>query len=360
MKHDFFYIFLPVGGAVAVVLFFSALFSGCYTLKQGAVMFSYLGRAVPLESLKDSEEDRLFVERIRDIRSFAMKELGLKESRNYTTYVRLDRNYLAAIVSASAQDSFKRHEWHYPVVGTMPYKGFFDAEDARREAEKLRKRNLDVWIRPVDAFSTLGWFRDPLYSFMRDYRAASLANLILHELLHSTIFITGQVQFNEELAEFVGTEGARLYIESRFGRDSAEYREILDSEADNKAYVAFIQELCAELETVYSGGGSREEKLAEKAEVLEKAKRRFDAEYESRFKSENYRAFSGMQLNNAYLELFRLYYGGGSYYRELYEFSGGDLPLFIEKAKALNKSRAAKKDPKTELEKLIKQNGVDK
>jgi predicted aminopeptidase len=195
---------------------------------------------------------------------------------------------------------------------------------------------------------------------MRDYGAASLANLIIHELLHSTIFITGQVQFNEELAEFVGTEGARLYIESRFGRDSEEYREIFDTEADSRAYVAFIQELCAELETVYSGGGSLEEKLAEKAEVLEKAKRRFDDEYESRFKSEKYRGFSGMELNNAYLELFRLYYGGGSYYQELYELSGRNLPLFIEKAKALNKSRAAKKDPKAELEKLIRQNGVDK
>ncbi|GHT80374.1 hypothetical protein FACS1894130_11490 [Spirochaetia bacterium] len=186
-------------------------------------MLGYLGRAVPLEKLgsgdnptPDEEQlNRKFVARIGDIRRFAMEELGLRETKNYTRYVKLDRDYLAAAVSAAERDAFVRYEWWFPVVGNVPYKGFFRAEDARREGEKLRKRDLDVWIRRVDAFSTLGWFRDPLYSYMRDYPVHELADLLIHELLHATVYLKGHSQFDEELAEFVGREGSRLYYRKK-------------------------------------------------------------------------------------------------------------------------------------------------
>ena len=291
----------PVLSAAALLLAACALFSGCYTLKQGSAMLGYLGRAVPLESLleaeagadngdavSEAEKNRRFVELVEDIRRFAGAELGLAMSKNYTRYVRLDRNFLAAVVSASAADSFTRHEWHYPVVGVMPYKGFFNAADARRERVKLEKKGLDVWVRGVDAFSTLGWFRDPLYSYMRDYAPHRLADLIIHEQFHATVFIKGHVQFNEELAEFVGSEGARLYMESRYGADSEAYRAMFAGKDDNRAYVDFIRELIAELETVYAGNAGREEKLREKERIINAAKERFDAEYANRFRSDNY------------------------------------------------------------------------
>jgi predicted aminopeptidase len=232
------------------------LLSGCYTLKQGTALLGYLGRAVPLEALLESEaseaeKNRHFVDLVHDIRRFAKEELGLSLGRNYTRYVKIDRDYLAAVVSACAADSFTRHEWKYPVVGSLPYKGFFKVEDARKEREKLEKKGLDVWIRGVDAFSTLGWFRDPLYSFMRDYTPDRLADLIIHESLHATVFIKGQPQFNEELAEFAGSEGARMYMESRYGTDSDEYRNMIAGEADNKRYVTFLQGLIRELNELY-------------------------------------------------------------------------------------------------------------
>jgi predicted aminopeptidase len=343
----------PVLIAVAVLLGAAALFSGCYTLEQGTTRLGYLGRAVPLESLSaDSaaEEDRRFAERVYDIRRFAMEELGLKESANYTRYVSIDRDYLAAVVSAAAKDSFARHEWWFPVVGAMPYKGFFNPDDARKERQKLEKKDLDVWVRGVDAFSTLGWFKDPLYSYMRDYPPNALADLLIHELFHATVFIKGQVQFNEELAEFVGSEGARLYMESTFGPESEEYQHMLDSEADSKVFVAFIQELIASLNTVYESAIPREEKLQKKEELIRAARERFDAEYESRFRSENYRGFSKLTINNAYLELYRLYYAEGSFFKDLYEKSGRDLPRYIAAVKTLkNKGE----DPKVQLEKAL-------
>jgi predicted aminopeptidase len=363
---------LPVIIAAVLIAAGSFLFSGCYTLKQGAVMLGYLGRAVPLESLLDgpeaadagstAEEDRLFVERIHDIRRFAMEELGLRESKNYTKYVELDRDYLAAVVSASAADSFTRHEWWFPVVGAVPYKGFFNVEDARKEAAKLRKKDLDVWIRGVDAFSTLGWFRDPLYSYMRNYPADRLANLLIHELLHATVFIKGQVQFDEELAEFVGTEGARLYIEKTFGPDSEEMRRMALAEADNAAFVDFVRGLIVELDVLYKsgagrdnpGGLSREEILERKERIIRAAQERFAAEYGTLFGTENYRGFAELPVNNAYLELYRLYYAGENYFADLYERSGRDLPGLIAAAKTLNGSRAARKSPRGELEKALR------
>jgi predicted aminopeptidase len=333
--------------------FFSFLFvicyllSGCYTLKQGTTMLGYLSRAVPLESLlenknggaddSEAEKNRRFVERIQDIRRYAKEELGLNLGKNYTRYVKIDRDYLAAVVSACAVDSFTRHEWKYPIVGAMPYKGFFRIEDARRERAKLEKKGLDVWIRGVDAFSTLGWFRDPLYSYMRDYPPGRLADLIIHESLHATVFVKGQSQFNEELAEFVGSEGARMYTESRYGADSAEYRNMLTAEEDNSRYVTFIQGLIRELNELYESEKSREEKLIEKEKIIGAAKERFAADYESLFSGEGYRGFSELPVNNAYLELYRLYYAEDTYIANLFARSGKTLPEFIAAAKSIPK-----------------------
>jgi predicted aminopeptidase len=253
------------------------------------------------------------------------------------------------VVSASAKDSFTRYEWHYPVVGDMPYKGFFNVEDARKERDKLEKKDLDVWVRGVEAFSSLGWFKDPLYSYMRSYSPNRLADLIIHEQLHATVFIKGQVQFNEELAEFVGSEGSRLYMESRFGPDSEEYRAMFTARDDSKAFVAFIRELIAELEALYASGAAREEKLREKERIIASAKERFDAGYESRFTGDNYRGFSELPLNNAYLELYRLYYAEDNFFEDLYERSGRNLSALIAAAKTITR----KGDPKKQLTKAL-------
>ena len=359
--HSFFLsVFPSLAGAIIVVLLL-LFFSGCYTLKQGTTLMGYLGKAIPLEELGKSggKENNdaaraAFAERVADIRRFAMEELGLKSSKNYTRYVELDRDYLAAVVSACAADSFTRYEWRFPVVGTVPYKGFFNPKDAQKEAAKLKAEGLDVWIRPVDAFSTLGWFKDPLYSYMINYTEYQLADLIIHELLHATVFVKGRAGFNEQLAEFVGTEGARLYIKNRFGEDSPEYLSIGDGKDDFLFYRKFLSELSVELETVYSRKDlKREEKLLEKERIIKTAQERFDAEYDNHFQSDRYRGFSGIPINNAYLDLYRLYHEEDNFFAGLFEKIPGDdmfkLQALIYAASSLNKSKEARKDPQREL-----------
>ncbi|MDR1180068.1 MAG: aminopeptidase, partial [Spirochaetales bacterium] len=296
------------------------------------------------------ESERLFVERIHDIRRFASQTLGLASNSNYTKYVELDRDYLAAVVSACAKDSFTPYEWWFPVTGSVPYKGFFDEEDAREEAASLREKDLDVWIRRVDAFSTLGWFSDPLYSYMKNYPVWRLANLIIHEQLHATVYIKGDSQFNEELAEFVGTEGSALYMIQTFGKDSEEYAAMTNREADATAYIAFIKGLIAELENLYSGPHTREEKLRQKELIIQAAQKRFTENYSLLFRGENYRGFSTLSINNAYLGNFRLYYARGDYLKSLYTRSGSDLKKFIAAAKTLGDSTD---EPGLQLEKAL-------
>jgi len=357
---------LPVLLAAAFLVVVAIAFSGCYTLKQGTTMLGYLGRAVPLEDLASAEgateEDRKFVQKVNDIRRFAMEELGLKESKNYTRYVELDRNYLAAVVSASPDDSFGRYEWWFPVVGKVPYKGFFNVEDARKERTKLEKKNLDVLIRGVNAFSTLGWFRDPLYSYMKNYSDRALADMIIHELVHATVFIKSQAQFNEQLAEFVGTEGGRLYAErlSSPGNaaeeaDSGDADDASVALEDRATFLAFIRELIAELDRVYKNDTLfREEKLRRKEEIIEAAKARFDAQYDSLFKTENYKNFTQQTINNAYLELYRLYYEEDNYFKDLYENSGVSLQDFIAAAKILaSNPKKAQVNPREEFERAL-------
>jgi predicted aminopeptidase len=188
---------------------------------------------------------------------------------------------------------------------------------------------------------------------MREYSPFRLADLIIHELVHSTVFIKGQVSFNEELAEFIGSEGARLYIETRYGITSREYLEITESETNSRNFIAFVQGLIGELEILYSGDLGREEKLAEKEKIINSAKEKFDAEYESRFSNDNYRGFSEMQINNAYLELFRIYYTEDNFYTDLYECSGRALPAFVTAANTIKK----KGNPREQLERALMGNG---
>ena len=208
----------------------------------------------------------------------------------------------------------------------------------------------------MDAFSTLGWFRDPLYSYMKNYSEHNLADLIIHELLHATIYLKSHSQFNEELAEFVGTEGARLYMEKlRAGETSGSTSETWsnenDAKTDSQTFRAFIRGLIEELEVIYKSEIPRDEKLLLKEKIILEAKQRFKENYDTIFLTDNYRNFVDLPVNNAYLELYRLYYGENLYFKELYERSGYDLPKFIAAAKAIKVKRNG--DPKAELEKAL-------
>lgn len=332
------------------LLFFFGL-SGCYVLKQGTILLSYQSRAEPVEELLAKQDldpgTREFLARVQDIRSFATRKLGLSTNSNYTRYVELDQGHLAYVVSAADKVSFTPYEWSFPIVGKVPYKGFFRIEDAKEEAETLRKQELDVWVRTVDAFSTLGYFSDPLYSFMKTYKVHQLAELIIHEQAHATLYLKGQSQFNEDFATFVGREGARLYIRSRFGETSPEYAALEAHEKDQKTFLEEVRRLIRILEDLYATPLSREEKLKRKAILIQDFQREFLASYDQLFRTEAYKPFGRLPVNNAYLYLYRLYYPENQFFEQLYLNMGQDLPRLIQAAKGI---KGKKGDPYSLLE----------
>ncbi len=336
-------------------LFLSVLFlNGCYLMKQGTYIVRYNKSARDIDKLLKSKEiDEDLKETfalVQEIKLYAVQAIGLKEDRNYTKYVELERDYLVDVISASEKDSFTPYIWSYCFFGSFPYKGFFEREDAEREAEELKKKGLDVLIRKVDAFSTLGFFVDPVYSFMAGYSVFALASLIIHEQTHTTLFLKNQVQFNEELAGFVGIEGALNFIRAKYGEDSEFYRQALDNREDWDRYSSLIKALYEELRRLYEGGWSREYKLTQREIVFESFKERFRTVYSGQFKTESFRKLGEIPLNNAYILSFTRYTQDLELFYRLYRARGYDLKKTVQ---ILKKAKDAGGDPKAFLRKMI-------
>jgi predicted aminopeptidase len=353
--------------AVAALVLATLFLSSCYVVTQGLRYLSIRSEAVSVErALADpgtSPELRSLLERTRSIRLFAVEELGLKETKNYSTVVTLDSDRLATVVQACAELSFERWLWRYPFVGPLPYRGYFDPADAEKEAERLRAKGLDVITRPVDAFSTLGYLSDPLFSFMASYDEAEIAELIIHEMTHATVFIKGRridpdtgsridiESFNEELATFVGREGSLRYLERRHGPHSPQVEAARSRRHDAEAYAAFLRGTAEELETLYRSALGDDEKRLRKAEIIAARAALFSQIYNDLFETDSYRDAPMAGINNAYLDLYRLYEGESGLYREYLEKScAGDLKIFITSISRIASGRA---DPKAVMRREI-------
>jgi predicted aminopeptidase len=250
------------------------------------------------------------------------------------------------VVSAEAADSFTPYLWSYPVLGRLPYQGFYERADADAEAARLKADGWDVIVRPVDAFSTLGFTKDPVYSFMQAYTLSELASTIIHEQTHATLFLKNQPDFNEEFATFVGYEGAREWLASRYGAGSKELQAAVNLDADQDAFVALLQGLAKTLDAVYKGTGTRDEKLAAKAAAISAFNERLQADRATLFRTDSYRSIGTLSLNNAYLALYLLYENDIPLLRSYWEtVCGSSIPRFISAAREL----ARKGDVKAQM-----------
>jgi predicted aminopeptidase len=170
------------------------------------------------------------LEYIGAVRRFAVDSLGLRDTRNYTTYYDQQGKPLLWVLTASEAFRIKPYLWSFPVVGNVSYKGFFQKTAGEHEAHLLEESGYDIDYGEVGAWSTLGWFRDPILSGMLRRGEGRLAELIIHEMTHATLYVPGQVDFNENLASFIGEQGARRFLRSHFGEEATEtvrYRDFL-------------------------------------------------------------------------------------------------------------------------------------
>jgi predicted aminopeptidase len=326
----------------------AALLPSCYVLDQAAPYLEHRFGAVPLEEALTGAEstpaERRFYARLRDIRRFASESLGLELGKSYTRYYALERDYLVAVVQAAPRFSVDPYQFRYPLLGELPYRGYYDAEDAAVMAERLRARGLDVYVRRVDAFSSLGVFSDPLFSFAIGYTDARLAELLIHEQVHATLFVKRAPEFNEQLATFVGREGARQYIRSRYGESSATYRRLMNERADSEQFRADMAALTDSLERLYATSRSANALLSWKRRYIEGFQERFAKDYAQRYQTERYRGVASMEINNAFLSLFRIYETEEPIFRRLLE-RPGSLEAMMQRLRALDRSGELSEQP---------------
>ncbi|HPE87941.1 MAG TPA: aminopeptidase [Spirochaetia bacterium] len=332
---------LKLGAAAIAAVALASLLSSCWYVKQATHFLSERAAAVPVGRVAADPdtppETVAMLEAVERVRRFAVERVGLSPTKNYTRYVALDRGYVADVVSACAADSFERYRWRYPVLGELPYKGFYDKADATREAKRLKEAGLDVIVRQVDAFSSLGYFKDPLYSFMASSDEDELAEMVIHESAHATLFVKGADQFNEGFATFVGRRGAELYLEERYGPGSPQAATRRDRIADGRAFVGFIRGTAALLEEAYADASvGRDARLERKAAIIAERAALFAAERERLFTGEAYRRFDMSTINNAYIDLYRLYEDDLGLFDAWFDrVAGGSLPEFVSTLSAL-------------------------
>jgi predicted aminopeptidase len=236
----------------------------------------------------------------------------------------------------------------------VTYKGFFTREGALKEKRFLDEKEYDTYVQRAGAFSTLGWLKDPIFSSMLDWKDATLANIILHEMVHATVYFKGETDFNEQMATFLGNRGAIEFLAEKYGPGSKEVTEAIHIQKDDLLLSEWIDQACQRLSTYYAQGLSRDEKLRGREEVFRFIKEDF-RELKVRFKTDSYKGFEKIDLNNAVLLAYRRYIHRLERFEALYEHLGWDLRKVVEFLKEI---RASGGKPSSFLERWMKERGI--
>ncbi len=328
---------LYLTGVVMVVLL--SWMDAPYLLVQASYVVRDLfgARAFHAVAEPTAREAELFA-RVRAIRRFGINELGLSQTRAYTRYRRIDRQALVWVVSGVEEFAWTRYQWRYPLLGRLPYRGYYRERDAAAEAARLRQAGYDALYRRVTAFSFLGFLPDPLYSFALERSYSSLADLILHEMTHAALFVRGQGSFNENLASFVGAEGSRQFMAATFGADSVEYREMDARRSDQETFRNLMLELRAELEAFYDrlpDDAPGTEAELQKQVIFRQFQQRVQSDYESLFTTDVFLWLTDQELNNALVDLYVTYSAEQDVFKELLAARGGSIPELLEDLRSI-------------------------
>jgi len=327
------------GLLLVLLLLLSLNLSGCrltYLLHAAAGQAKLLSGAVPMEdglqdaTLSDQKKDRLRL--VPHIKAFGERTLGLKETKNY------EKIYLASsrppvyVISACPKDRLAPVTWWFPIVGRMPYLGFFDLETARAEKDKLLAKDLDVSLGAAEAYSTLGWFRDPVTLNMIDDSTLDLVETILHEMTHTTLYVKGQGLFNESVAMLVGKIGALLFLEDFYGPGHPLTLEARDSIEDERLFASYIDALLEKLDSLYRTPIPFQTKLKQREKIFSETLDEF-RRLRPKLKTDRFTGFGLVPLNNAYLLTIGLYHRHFHLFEELFLEKGHDLKktlVFLE------------------------------
>jgi predicted aminopeptidase len=270
-----------------------------------------------------SEHTRSMLSLIGDVKAFGERH-GIEATDNYREYVKLDRPVVVYVVSASHPLRFASKTWWFPIVGSVPYLGWFDKRSAQRYAKELEEEGWDVDLRGARAYSTLGWFDDPILSTMirpRPSVVGDMVNVVLHESVHATHYVNSQSAFNESLADYVADSLTDVYLRDRLQVDRWELLAYAQSQMRREKRQKRFHEVHVRLEKLYASKLSDEDKLHIKKRITSQLRT------ETNF---------WRPINNATLANTRTYHGANGDLDELFRLCGRDWRRFWKAVKTID------------------------
>ena len=278
----------------------------------------------------ETRRQLMLVQRLRD---FASQELALPDNRSYRTYADLERPFAVWNVYAAPELSLEPKRWCFIIAGCVPYRGYFARDQAEQFAASLKQKGYDVYVGGVPAYSTLGWFDDPLLNTFIHKTEAELAGLLFHELAHQKIYVSGDSAFNESFATVIELEGVKRWFQQSGNAKEAEaYRQKIQRREE---FSALVLKHRARLKEIYASDSSDAEKRAAKVRVFEELRNDY-----AKLKSgwNGYAAFDNwfkQDLNNAHLAAIVLYNQYVAVFQTLLAQHGGDLATFYREVERL-------------------------
>ncbi|MBL8022156.1 MAG: aminopeptidase [Leptospirales bacterium] len=320
--------------------------SSCYLAHVAHGQASLLWNREPIEEiLKRPETDPKTLEKLTHVKAvseWGKTRLGLK-GEAFQTLSRIDRKAVAWNVTASRELAFIPKTWWFPIVGTVPYLGFFSEARANATAEELKREGWDVATQEVAGYSTLGWFKDPLVSSQLEFSNWYLTRLVIHESTHNTLWLPGSVDFNESFASFVEIAGALQYARETEGEASETYKRKIAALASTQEIHRHFRNCARQLDAIYKSSMSDSEKRDNKQRIIEAF----------RLELERIRGNVGQQnqpkesFNNADFLSFLRYESGQEYFQNQFEQCAKDWSCFFAKMQSL-------KEPPANWKKQIK------
>lgn len=311
---------------------------------QGHVKILLARRSID-QLLTEPSTPPLLKERLRlalEIRDFASRELHLPENDSYRSYADIQRAAVVTNVIAAPEFSLQPRTWCFPFAGCVSYRGYYDPQAAGRFADKLREQGYETDLYGVSAYSTLGWFDDPVLNTFIDWPEAALAGQIFHELAHQQLYVKDDSSFNEAFAEVVEAEGVKRWL-ARQGQ--AARPDISERQERQKTFIDLLLQSRRELEVLYASGQSAEVMRAEKKEAFSKLRQRYQL-----LRDETWQGYSGFDrwferpVNNARLASVATYHDRKPSFLAILQRADGDLRRFYEEAAALAKRPRAERD----------------
>jgi predicted aminopeptidase len=307
-----------------------------YLTRAGFEQTLILQKRRPIEKIiadpNTDPETRAYLHLVLEVRQHAAA-LGLEAGKTYTRYTDVGRDTLLLVLSASPRDCICPVVWKYPIVGRVPYKGFFDVGMARREADRLAGEGKDTYLRPAGAYSTLGWFEDPLLSTAMVRDSVELASTVFHEIAHNTLYLKSATPFNESFAQLVGYRSAEEFFRGR--GDTLLADRARDRWHDEIVLGEYYRDLLAKLEAFYAGKPSGDSLETGRRAIAQWAREQLEGPFGARLRTFRVGRLAERRINNAALVGVRIYRTHLDWFDQWYERHGSSVKTSVAALRSL-------------------------